>query len=88
MYNYKLECATDETKSMSKLIESLDITQEEQIWHELLRKFKKIRTATLMIILITPVISGKATIVCTPAALITVMVIFIAILVPAWSTYD
>lgn len=81
IYNYKIECETSsEQQSMRDL--RLNLNLDEQVgasWKEMLELFRTLAAATLFVLIMTPILSNKATVVCTPLAFIVVAGMFLKI---------
>ena len=71
IYNYRLECELDPARSMNSLINKLDKRGALTLWIDMLDSYSQLAVGILCVILITPIGTGKGTVICTPLAFIT-----------------
>ena len=69
--NYRLECDLDESTSKQKFLDIYNVDIKASQWVKALDSYKQLATAILCVILIVPLASGKATVICTPIAFVT-----------------
>ena len=80
IYNFKLECANDKARSMTSVIERLTSYYSDSTWYKMLTDFGRMGVAILIVVLIVPIGSAQATVICTPIAFTCIAGMFVSIL--------
>ena len=88
IYNYKLECANDPKRNMEAFNREYSERTLPDAWKGMLKVFRKVAVASLVLILVLPLCTGKGSIICTPLAFTIVCGMFVSPLVQAWKAAE